>query len=67
MFFESERLDILVGQDGLDGLLAYTGPDRETGLLEMVGDFTPANVRDVPRVALEQNFKNLDRRPEAQT
>jgi mannose-6-phosphate isomerase len=67
MFFESERLDIAVGQDGLDGLLAYTGPDRETGLLEMVGDLTPANVRGVPRAALEQSSKNLDRRPEVQT
>ena len=67
MFFESERLDILVGQDGLDGLLAYTGPDRETGLLESVGDLTSANVRGVPRAALEQSSNNLDRRPEAQT
>jgi mannose-6-phosphate isomerase len=67
MFFESEQLDILVGQDGLDGLLAYTGPDRETGLLERVGDLTSANVTGVPRVALEQSSKNLDRRLEAQT
>jgi mannose-6-phosphate isomerase len=67
MFFESERLDILVGQDGLDGLLAYTGPDRETGLIERVGDLTSANVRGLPQVAFEQSSKNLDRRPGAQT
>jgi hypothetical protein len=64
MFFESERPDILVGQDGFDGLLAYIGPDREAGLLETVGKLTSANV---PPAAFEQGSKNLDRHPEAQT
>ncbi|CAN5416242.1 class I mannose-6-phosphate isomerase [soil metagenome] len=38
VFVEDERIDIEAGPDGLEGLLAYTGPDPDLGLLEQLGD-----------------------------
>jgi mannose-6-phosphate isomerase len=54
MFAEAERVDIDVGLDGLDGLLAYAGPDPDWGLLEELSSIPIVAISGALRAPAEQ-------------
>ncbi len=68
MFVEAEHVDIDVGPDGLDGLLAYTGPDPDLSLLEELRDTTTVAVSGALRASAEQEPPgDVRKQPEVQT
>lgn len=67
VFVEDERIDIEVGPDGIEGLLAYTGPDPDLGLLAL-GDARTIAVRGALRASIQQEPPgHTHKQPEAQT
>ena len=68
VFIEDERIYIEVGSDGLEGLLAYTGPDADLGLLEQLDDTpTIATGRTLTASAQQESPGKTHKQPEAQT
>jgi mannose-6-phosphate isomerase len=68
VFVEAERIDIDAGPDGLDGLLAYPGPDPDRGLLEELSNTTTVAVSGALRVPTEQGPPgHANKQPEVQT
>ncbi len=66
-FVEAEQMDIYVGLEGLHGLLAYSGPDPDLGLLKDLGNSTTIP-SDALRAPAEQKLSgHLHKQPEAQT
>lgn len=66
VFIEDECIDIAVGPDGLEGLLAYTGPDPDLGLLAQVDDTSIIAVGSVWRASVEESPGNVHKLPEVQ-
>lgn len=67
MFVEAERVDIQVGPDGLDGLLAYPGPDPDLGLLEELSSTTTVATSGALQAPAEQGPPgDVHKQPEVQ-
>ena len=67
VFVEDEHIDIEVGQDGLEGLLAYTGQDPDIGLLMQLSDQAAVATGDVLRASQQQPPGRVHKQSEAQT
>lgn len=68
MFVEAECIDIDVGSDGLEGLLAYIGPDPDLDLLVELSDTTTVGGRGALQASPEQEPPgDAHRQPEVQT
>lgn len=68
VFIKDERIYIEVGSDGLEGLLAYTGPDADLGLLAQLDDTpTIATGRTLRASAQQESPGTTHKQPEAQT
>ncbi len=68
MFVEAECVDIDVRSDGLEGLLAYIGPDPDPGLLVELSNTTTVAVSGALRAPTEQGPPgNVRKQPEVRT
>lgn len=67
VFVEDERIDIEVGPDGLEGLLAYTGPDPDIGLLTQLNDTSAITMGNVLRASQQEPSGRVHKQSEAQT
>lgn len=68
MFVEAERVDIDVGSDGLEGLLAYLGPDPDMDLLVELSNTTTVAVSGALQAPTEQGPPgNARKQPEVRT
>jgi mannose-6-phosphate isomerase len=68
VFIIDERIHIEVGPDGLEGLLAYTGPGADLGLLAQLDDTPTIATGGTLRASAQQESPGTThKQPEAQT